>query len=185
MLELDETLDDWAIPNPDTRPVLLLDIDGVLNVAPNVGGWDIPPVRVKAGFPVYYEPRLIDAIRDLHARGVAEIRWATTWCGYPELGILERVLGLKFERAFGDRPMPKTWGDLKVEAALAVLEEGRRLIWVDDSEVDAGRRLYPKIAAAQAEGRALLVEPDSARGMQPGHLAAIEEFACRPQRSTV
>lgn len=80
-------------------------------------------------------------------------------------------------RAFGDRPMSKTWAELKVEAALAVLTSGRRLIWTDDGEVDAGRRLYPGIAAAEADGRALLIQPVSRLGLQPGHLGLIEAFA--------
>ncbi len=165
------------------KPVLLLDIDGVINVRPHIGGWDRPPVRIKAGFPVYLELRVVDRLRDIHVRGLAEVRWCTTWCGHPALDILERILAVRFLRAFGDRPMNKTWGDLKVEAALAVLEEGRQLIWVDDDEVDAGRRLYPAIAQAADDGRALLVQPDSERGLQPEALDAIEAFAARPDQA--
>ena len=162
----------------NTPPVLLLDIDGVINVRPNVGGWDRPPVKVNAGIPVYLEPRLVDRLKDIHNRGLAEVRWCTTWCGHPDqLDILERILAVHFDRAFGDRPMNKTWAEMKVEAALAVLEEGRRLIWVDDDEVDAGRRLFPAIAKAAAEGRALLVQPTSERGLQPEAIDAIEAFA--------
>jgi hypothetical protein len=158
-------------------PVLLLDIDGVINVRPHVGGWDTPPVKVKAGVPIYYEPRVVDAIRDLHASGDVEVRWCTTWCGYPALNILERVLDVRFERVFADRPLSKTWADLKVEAAVHVLDEARRLIWVDDDEVGAGRRLFPCLAVAEASGRALLIEPESERGLQPEHLRLIGAFA--------
>jgi len=160
-------------------PVWLLDVDGVINGHPRFAGWGRPPVKTSPG-PVYYEPQLIDRIRALHQSGTVEVRWSTTWCGYPvQLKQLGEVLGLDLASAFGDRPMSKTWADLKVDAALAVLAEGRRLIWTDDSEVDAGRRLFPEIAAAEAEGRALLIEPVSQRGLQPEHVDQIEEFAAK------
>ncbi len=158
-------------------PVLLLDIDGVLNVHPWRGGWGGPLTRILPG-PVYYEPRLVERLRDFHTCGVAEVRWSTTWCGYePQLVRLEQVLGLRFERAFSDRPMSKTWAELKAEAAVAALAEGRRIVWVDDSEVNAGRRFYPVISEAERERRALLIQPDSARGLQPEHLEQIRAFS--------
>ncbi len=160
-------------------PVLLLDIDGVLNVHPHRGGWGGPLTRTQPG-PVYYEPRLIERLRALHRNRAVEVRWSTTWCGYePLLAKLEQVFDVRFERAFTDRPMSHTWAELKAEAAVAVLEAGRRLIWVDDSEVSAGRRLYPVIAAGELAGRALLIEPESERGLQPADLAAAEAFATR------
>lgn len=157
--------------------VLLLDVDGVLNGHPRRCGWGRPPRREKLGFPVYYEPQVADRLRDLHGSGAVEIRWCTTWCGVPQaLDQLSRVLDLPFKPAFGDRPISKTWGDLKVEAALKVLDDGDRLIWVDDEETSAGRQLYPAIARAEREGRALLVEPVSELGLQPEHFQAIAAF---------
>lgn len=158
-------------------PVWLLDIDGVINGSPREAGWGGPPSKVKAGFPVYYEPRLIDRIRAVHMSGRAEVRWCTTWCGWPDqLKHLGALLDLDLSSAFGDRPASKTWADLKVEAALDVLREGRRLIWTDDSEVSAACDLFPLLARAEFEGRALLIEPVSERGLRPEHLDSIEAF---------
>ncbi|GGN38972.1 hypothetical protein FHR83_006821 [Actinoplanes campanulatus] len=76
--------------------------------------------------------------------------------------------------------MSKTWGDLKLEAALTVLDEDRPLVWVDDEEAAAARRLSPAIARAERLGRALLVTPASDRGLQPEHLDRIEAFLKEP-----
>lgn len=158
-------------------PVLLLDVDGVINGHPRRCGWDGPPHRLKVGMPVYYEAQVIDRLRELHNTGAVAIRWCTTWCGIPRaLDQLSTQLDLPFTPAFGDRPMSKTWGDMKVEAVLAVLSEGRRAIWADDEEATAGRRLFPTIAKAEADGRLLLVEPDSNLGLRPEHFDAIEAF---------
>jgi hypothetical protein len=157
-------------------PVWLLDIDGVLNVFQP--SWGVDLTRVKVGFPIRYAQPLIDRIRAIHASGAVEVRWSTTWCGWPnQLDHLGQLFDLDLPRAFGDRPMSKTWGDLKVEAALAVLAEGRRLIWTDDGEVEAGRRLFPALAQAEAAGQALLIAPESVLGLQPEHMAQIEAFA--------
>lgn len=158
-------------------PVWLLDVDGVINGHPHHAGWGDPPKRVSPG-PVYYEPRLIDRIRAIHAAGMAEVRWCTTWCDFRiPLAKLEQALDVEFERAFTVRPMSKTWAELKTEAAVAVLEGGRRLVWTDDDEADVASGFYPVLGEAVADGRALLIAPDSNRGLQPEHLELIEEFA--------
>lgn len=160
-----------------SKPVLLLDIDGVINGHPRRCGWDGPPRRLKVGMPVYHEPQVIDRLRQLHASGAVEIRWCTTWCGIPRaLDQLSKQLDLPFAPAFGDRPMSKMWGDMKVEAVLAELSEGRRVIWADDEEATAGRQIFLAIAKAEADGQLLLVEPDSSLGLRPEHFDAIETF---------
>ncbi len=159
----------------DTRPVWLLDVDGVVN-ALNPGWGDTARAKC-AGLTIRWAPDMVARIRALHASGLVEVRWSTTWCGFPDqLAALGALLDMHFESAFTRRPIPKTWADLKAEAAHMVLAEGRRLVWADDSEVGAARQLYPMVAAAEADGRALLVQPDSRSGLQPEHLDAIEAF---------
>lgn len=174
--ETHPTQRDLGGPAVSDLPIWLLDIDGVLNA--NKPGWGAAPRKTNvAGLTIRWAPQLITRIYNLNHAGTVDIRWSTTWCGYPDqLGTLARLLHLDLESAFGDRPMNKTWGDLKLEAALHVLEQGRRLIWTDDDEVDAARNLYPQLAAAERDGQALLIAPRSNRGLQPEDLDAIEAF---------
>ena len=158
-------------------PVWLLDVDGVLNA--NRPGWGAAPRRVFcAGYKIRWAPALIDRIRDIHRAGLAEIRWSTTWNqNLFELTNLTRHLRMPdLERAFTDRPMSKTWAELKAEAAVAVLESGRRLVWTDDTEAGVAPDFYPALAAAQADGRALLIAPRENKGLQSEHLDLIDVF---------
>lgn len=161
----------------DLPPVWLLDIDGVINA--NKPGWGAAPRRVRcAGFVIRWAPKLIDRIRELHNTGGCEIRWASTWCGYPEqLEELSNRLRLHLEPAFTDRPRSKTWADLKLEAAERVLADGRRLIWTDDDEAGIAPQFSAAVADAEQDGRALLVAPRPNRGLQPADLDRIAEFA--------
>ncbi len=160
-------------------PLWLLDIDGVINA--NKPGWSAPPRRIRcAGFVIRWAPALIDRIRSLHRDGVVEVRWSSTWCGFPpQLDELSARLGLRLESAFGDRPAHLCWGDMKANAALDAVREGRRLIWTDDDEVGAARELFTLLADAARDGRALLIAPRSNRGLQPADLDAIEAFAAK------
>jgi hypothetical protein len=158
------------------RPVLLLDVDGVLNAFQPSWGDELTRTNV-AGLPIRWAPAMIERLREIHRSGLVEIRWCTTWCGLPvQLRALGELFGLDIPAAFGDRPMSKTWGDLKVEAAIEVIAEGRLLIWADDEEAAAARRLFPVVAAAENAGRALLLTPESRLGLQPEDLDAIEAF---------
>ncbi len=167
-----------ATPAGDTRPVWLLDCDGVVN-AWNPG-WDAPraerrvPSATTGGtFTIRYAPALIDRIRALHESGLVEIRWCSTWCG--DTVNLAAALGLP---AF-----PDCWDDYrngfegsraKLDAARAVAAEGRPLIWTDDDLTPVeGNALYDELSDAVPT---LLIRPDDRHGLQPRHLDAIEAF---------
>lgn len=158
--------------------VVLLDIDGVINALE-------PPWRdtVKskcAGLTIRWAPAVVERLRALHESGAVEIRWCSTWCGYPdELAALGALIGLDVPSAFTERPRHRTWGDLKVEAAVDTLAGGRRVVWVDDVEVSAGREFFPVLAGAERDGRALLIQPESRHGLTAAHLDEIEAFAYR------
>lgn len=158
----------------------LLDIDGVINA--NKPGWSAAPRRVRrAGFVVRWAPALIERIRDLRRTGAVEIRWASTWCGFPEqLEELGSRIGLRLDPAFTDRPASKTWAEMKAESAVAVLAAGNRLIWTDDDEAGIAPDFYPAIADAVRDGRALLIAPRPNRGLQRGHMDRIAEFSADP-----
>jgi hypothetical protein len=190
----DEELSAWVAALAPTRvgrgalrrpPVWLLDVDGVLNASRP--GWGGPPQRRlvwsptdQTSYPMRWAPDLIDRIRSLHVGGKVEIRWCTTWC--PDAGELERLWRLpELERALVADPMPRgaaCW-PLKLEAARAVLAEGRRLIWTDDEAL-------PKPGEARAEltagGLALLIAPRPRHGLRSDDLDRIEAFASLSHR---
>jgi len=161
-------------------PVWLLDVDGVVNAFR--AGWSTAPRRVQVwstadnyDYRIRYEPRLIDAIRDIHEGGRAEVTWCTTWCS--EADLLEAEFGLPaLPRAFTERFTGEAASQAKVAAAREVIAAGRRLIWTDDVEIDVHAE---ECAPWVADGRALVIAPNPSRGLRPKHLDQIEEFLKR------
>lgn len=136
------------------RPVWLLDVDGVINA--NRPGWGAAPRKGEAyaysrSWTMRWAPALIDRIRELHRSGLVEIRWCSTWCAYADQ--LERLWRLpEFGRAFNEDINGRAAAIAKLAAARAVLAEGRRLIWTDDSETPVlGSPLYDELVADDPE----------------------------------
>jgi hypothetical protein len=166
---------------PDT-PVWLLDVDGPINCTRP--GWRAVPrrssVRVVDGreLRLCWAPALIDRIRQIHAGGQVEIRWATSWIAP---GVLRPVAVRELESLLRLPALPLAWpaptaelppGDVlaaKVAAALAVVESGRRLVWTDDDAIPA---TGPDRAVLDAAG-ALLIVPSPRRGLLSEHLDTI------------
>ena len=143
-------------------PVWLLDVDGVLNASRP--GWGGPgrAARVTVlgcSLRLRWEPKAIACIRTLHMAGVVEVRWCTTWC--PWTSTLEALWRLPtFGRAWQGDPAD-TW-HAKLEAALDVVADGRRLVWTDDDLDPAD--LPPELDPA--DPRLLLIRPRSSRGLR-------------------
>jgi hypothetical protein len=159
-------------------PVWLLDVDGVIN-AFRAGWWHTRPSLVQVwstadayDYRIRYEPRLIDVIREVHAQGLAEVTWCTTWCS--DAGALEEAFGLPvLPRAFDEPVKGADACAAKIAAARRVVADGRLLVWTDDVEVGhhAG-----ECAAWAEEGRALVIAPDESRGLRPGHVRRIQAY---------
>lgn len=147
------------------RPLLLLDVDGVLNPLAN---------RPPPGFFVQWIDGYEVAISDRHRQWLSELaqsfelRWATTWedsanesigplLGLPELPVVRFVA----ERT-GD-----TW---KLEAVQAVVGN-RALVWIDDELfLDA----YEWARTRQAP--TLLIRPSSSVGLTSNHFDQVCQF---------
>ncbi|MEU3452298.1 hypothetical protein ABZ671_01620 [Micromonospora sp. NPDC006766] len=159
----------------DLPPVWLLDVDGVINASRP--GWSAAPWKGYAyenatEYKIRWAPQLIARIYELHRSGLVEVRWCTTWCAYAWQ--LERLFRLPpLGRAFNEDVRGPAASAVKLAAARQVLADGRRLIWTDDDEVPTGGPLHDELTA----GRALLIRPNSSRGLRPEHLDAIEAFA--------
>jgi hypothetical protein len=163
--------------------VWLLDVDGVVNAFR--AGWSAAPRVVQVysaadsyDYRIRYEPRLVEAIRRIHTGGLAEVMWCTTWCSEAEL--LEEALGLPpLPRAFTERVTGAAASLAKVAAARRVIAAGRRLVWTDDVEVGLHA---DECGPWASSGRALLISPNSGRGLRPKHLRRVEHFVGRAER---
>jgi len=112
-------------------------------------------------------------IRKVASSGLVEIVWSTSWCGDTDL--LEDTFKLPhFESAWKVPPEGNYVGDLKWNAAKAVIDRGDRLIWTDDTEVPSPGNFYYDYLTK--DDRALLIAPTEKSGLRPQHMRAIEEF---------
>lgn len=119
----------------DRRPLILLDLDGVINDLGSLAGmkrpWRVDIVR-SHGYTVHipsYMPALIRALADL-----AEIHWLTTWRHRANDAVADHLGAGRFpviDDGTGDRHV-----DWKPAAAFAVageaIEAGRPVIWIED-----------------------------------------------------
>jgi hypothetical protein len=157
------------------RPVWLLDVDGVINVARP--GWGAAPLAgnvYSGGLPyrLRWAPALIARIRAMQTAGTVDVRWCSTWCD--DADQLERLFGLpRLSRAWSDAINGSYAPIAKLAAARAVLDAGDRLIWTDDDAVPTSGPVHDELVST---GRALLIAPVPNRGLQPEHLDAIEAF---------
>lgn len=177
-----------------TSPVLLLDLDGVLNVAPDAGmpdptGWtqwrriqqrsDGYRYRVQAS--VY----VCSWIAHLANGGLMDVRWLTSWQADPwALRELEHKLELPWlpfqptAHLYPARTNPQPGLDWwKWQAVKPLLEAGTPFVWIDD---DLSRLLSEAVRAElSANPRVLLVEPDEALGVTQEHIAKVTWFLAR------
>lgn len=162
-----------------TVPVLLLDVDGVLNaVRPE---WSAPPRHATAStngqtYRLCWAPELLDRLRGWHLDERVELRWATTWCH--DADQLERLWNLPpLARALDDDDLGSFLRILiaKVNASLAVVEEERRaLVWVDDDAIPAFGPYRNRLDNASSS--VLLVTPRPTRGITMEEADLIESF---------
>ena len=126
-----------------------------------------------------------DFLVDVHARGLAEIRWHTTWQAEavevfaPKFGlpVFPLAVAPEFEDRMGVRePLPELWW--KMGAARRVLEdEGRRLVWTDDDLSDARLvALQRSVSRGFGPGEMLALCPHRLVGLTPEHLVMLWDF---------
>lgn len=169
-----------------SKPVWLLDLDGVVNACPRNS--DPPPacwpadqwVRAEVANSHSDEPRPILAARPVlhfiaavHAVGQAEVRWHTTW--QEEANKVSVALGLpefEVETAPEYQGWTKSRPWWKVPAAKRVCKRTRgNMIWTDDDaafpDLDKRDRLY-----LRNEG-VLIIAPSTSMGLVQANLDKI------------
>lgn len=169
--------DRTATPNaeprgPAMRPLLMLDVDGVLNpfaVRPGT----IPPGFARhtiLGYPVLLTPRHGEWLRPMLQR--FELVWATTW-EHDANRLIAPIVGLPEDARVVRFGSIERIGDWKIDA-VAALAGDRPLAWIDDelgSDADrwAHARPFPT----------LLLRSDPGVGLVRRHVRAFERFADR------
>ena len=162
-----------------TAPVLLLDVDGVINAVQP--GWSALARHATAStngqtYRMCWAPDLLDRLRGWHLDGRVELRWATTWCR--DADQLERLWDLPaLARALDDDDLgsPGRIFAAKLNAALAVVEEERRaLVWVDDDAIPAFGPYRERLDNAPTG--ALLLTPRAIHGITSEEADLIEAF---------
>ncbi len=157
-------------------PILLLDVDGVLNAVTDTppktwGDWQVSRAN---GFPIMWSPSMIAALTRIAER--VEVRWLTTWWD-----CIERLdfLGLPtFEVAnTRDEYLDRDGGAFswwKLHTAKRVYAEGRPVIWIDDDlSFDKAAMEWGK---SLPSGTLLGISPATFRGITPDTIREIEAW---------
>lgn len=158
------------------KPVWLLDVDGVLNA--ETPKWPENPYSGMAiantvSFKMRWSPTLIRKIKEFHASGRVEIRWATTWCDF--IGSIESLMGLP---QFKCESIPPNGINqkAKINAALSVIVAERPLIWSDDNAIPVkGQAGWDSRLKYPNAGRLYLV-PDERHGLTSDHIDLVDKY---------
>jgi hypothetical protein len=171
------------MPPTSDVPILLLDVDGVLNAArvdlPD--GWRR---GVFNGYVLSWDPSVTARLRALHESGRVEIQWLTTWAGDADRLLAEPMglpRGLKtharegaaptgFDGAFGGR---SGWWKLDLAREAAEAEPDRRIIWIDDDLAEQAADTGDWLAA---NPHVLVIAPDLFAGLTHEQLDEIEAW---------
>lgn len=175
--------------NLEDKPLWLIDIDGVLNAykysrrKPNTWLWgeEVHNLRLVTDygiFAVWVAEGLVRFLSDIHASGLVDMQWCTTWAD---------EANTVFAPAFNLPELPvaahpdETILAWKHRAAIDASERGRRLIWTDDDAIDKGAKLKVKNNLANhshltVEKDLLLIIPNPKVGLTPADCRSIAAF---------
>lgn len=155
-----------------TKPILLLDVDGVLNPDRLPDDWEFEPRfqsdEESGGLPLDLSREMGAAIEEVGF----DMRWLTTWGEYANTNIGPH---------FGWRAMPVAaepykehpyfWKVLAVQRLLA--EPGPLVVWIDD-EADKFVNLFGEYEALDPHYRLIYVAPNPRWGLRREHLEWIK-----------
>jgi hypothetical protein len=157
-----------------TVPVLLLDLDGVLNpfAAANCPDGFQERVLFEGEEPVRFSPQHGDWIRELAEAG--DLTWATGW-GADANEFYLPLLGVE-QLPFVEFPPIPFEPELKVPAIDAMVGD-RPAAWIDDNHTAAGRRW-----SADRTAPTLLVPIDPATGWVRANVDEVLDWVRNLQR---
>ena len=157
------------MPAPDARPLLLVDVDGVLSLfGPGVDRTHCTPALVE-GIPHFLSRRAAALLARLTER--FECVWCTGWEDRAD-GHLPHLLGLPAgwpHIRISDRP--ETAAHWKLRAIDAHAGPDRPAAWIDDAHDERCHAW-----AAQRPGPTLLVTTDPAAGLSEAQALQLEAW---------
>ncbi|MFD2094003.1 HAD domain-containing protein [Blastococcus deserti] len=164
-------------------PVLLLDVDGVLNAVCRElpEGWRRGTFN---GYVLSWDPTVTARLREWHESGRVELQWLTTWTERADQLLAEPMglpRGLRTHRREGMLPTGfggewrgvSGWWKLAAARAVAEAEPGRRIVWIDDDLAVQAEDTSEWLAA---NGQVLVVAPDLVRGLTHAELDRVEAW---------
>jgi len=168
---------------PRDVPILLLDVDVVLNAASRdlPDGWKRGTFN---GFVLSWDPTITARLRELHESGRVEIQWLTTWAWNADRLLAEPMglpRGLKTHAEKGAVPIgflgtlrgASGWWKLALAREAAEAEPDRRIVWIDDDLAEQAADTGNWLAA---NPHVLVVAPDLFRGLTHQQLDEIEAW---------
>jgi hypothetical protein len=166
----------------DPPPVLLLDVDGVLNAVRQ----DLPEGWQRGRFNGYvlsWDPSVVARLRAMHESGRVELQWLTTWTELADqllAGPLGLPRGLRTHSRDaaptgfgGSLQAASSWWKLTAAQAVAQAEPGRRIVWIDD---DLGLQAEDTREWLAAHGDVLVVAPEFRTGLTHAELDRVEDW---------
>lgn len=167
------------------RPILLLDVDGVLNSSGESPWPDTktswPQVRHEWGTSVCKvttSKRIGEALLSLDV----EIRWLTTW-GYDANKRISPRSGLPQRLPVAGIPTADEHGKMRWKADIVVetLATGRLVLWVDD---EADEEVEADVRSRAPDTDLVVLMTNEATGITPSDIDLIRERLARMGRTT-
>ncbi len=185
-----------------TRPLVLLDVDGVLNAVPYFGrseawaDWQVGEAAAAGSrFRITWSPSVVNAV--LSWRESADVQWLTTW-GHDANASLRHLVGLPELPVAGTHedaadpagaadaeagahaavtpaapdPLTGRWWKFDVVRRLVQECPDRRIVWIDD---DLARQEDIRTWMRRT-AQCLLVAPEPSSGLTSAHLDSVAAF---------
>lgn len=166
-----------------TKPIILLDVDGVINAVVGQRGkgdpsvwqdWQYASVLATGhAWPICYSPTVIDYLNQINRSGRAEIRWLTTWGAWAQGDLADQLHIDHFEVA-GERDdfvsTSDGWWKRTVVEAVSLTTDAS-LLWIDDD-----LKFYTSAHNWARDSDIAMISPSTGTGLTPKHLRAIDLF---------
>lgn len=158
------------------RPLLILDVDGVLNPHGPRADPEPPWITFEAdwsGYVVALNPEHGKQLLALAERTGCELVWGTSWEEHANAEVGPR-LGLPWLEVIQVNTQPPVLGSMVLwkTGHIATYAEGRPFVWLDDhpGETDT------KFLASHGCPDHLIIQIDAEEGLQDHHLQRAEEW---------